>query len=704
MSISLTVMAQQAFDLDTLEKRTFEWFWDNAYASGFQIPDRTPEGQFSSIAATGFGLCGYIIGAERGFISREEAAQRVYQTLKQLFDLPQSKDVVHASGYRGFFYHFLDKETNLRYKNTELSSIDTGLLMAGVLACMTYFDRDEEQRIRLIADKLYKRVEFDWMLNTEGRLSMGWRPERGFIYSDWHGYNEAMILMILALGSPDHSIPSSSWSKWCDTYYTTEFQGYEMINFGPLFGHQYSHAFIDFRGINDNYTQTLGFDYFENSVRATLANRAYCIENPKNYKGYHRNSWGLTACDGPAQDVGTSQMDQSSKYYYNRFFMGYSARGAAADYVVDDGTIAPTAVGGSLPFAPEFCLETLAYLWETHYDSLVGDYGFKDAFNLTADFDGDRPGGWFASDMLGIDQGAMLLMIANHKDELIWNILKKNPYIVKGLKKAGFVGGWLDNSAVFETLSTGEINANTEIPIDAQALFERHTFRHDDNLLPYRWYAPEQKTNGSIPLVIFLHGAGERGKNNRDQLRNGVMALVESSFADENPAYILAPQCPDGHRWSAVKQEWKSANFLDSPSEPMAALMALIDKILSEHEDIDRSRIYICGLSMGAYGGFDLMARRPEIFAAGLMMCGAADLTTVSAFSSIPLSIFHGAMDTVVPVERSREVVSALEALKADVRYIEYTTMGHGIWQETMYNFSNLEWLFKQQNNLVNGK
>lgn len=695
---------QKTFDLDTLERRTFDWFWETAYVNGFQIPDRTPDGEFSSIAATGFGLCAYIIGAERGFISRAEAAQRTLETLKTLIDLPQSMDKTYAAGYKGFYYHFLHKDNNLRFKNTELSTIDTGLLLAGILSSMSYFDRDEEQRIRVLADRLFRRVEFNWMLNREGRLSMGWRPESGFIYSDWHGYNEAMILLILALGSPEYSIPATSWDEWCKTYYRTDFQGFDMINFGPLFGHQYSHAFIDFRGINDAYTSKLGHDYFENSVRATLSNRSYCIDNPRGFKGYKHLCWGLTACDGPAQDVLSSGMSDAKKDWYFKNFRGYSARGVAADYQNDDGTIAPTAVGGSLPFAPEECLETLAYMWETYYDSLVCDYGFKDAFNLTADFDGERPDGWFASDILGIDQGAILLMIANYKDELIWNVLKKNPYIINGLKKAGFKGGWLDDSSVYSMKNEIILSSNDDIPIDAPAMFERHAFHHGDLTLPYRWYAPKSNDDELMPLVVFLHGSGERGDNNRNQLQNGVMALVEDAFRRENPSFILAPQCPDGQRWSMVSEEWKSAKYSEDPSEPMDALMALVDSVLQANNKVDPNRIYICGLSMGAFGGFDFMVRKPDLFAGALLMCGAADLSTLSSITHIPMAIFHGAKDAVVPVERSREVVDVLRKFGSPVNYKEYSTLGHGIWQETMYNFSNLEWLFNQHKNLLNGK
>jgi len=416
---SLLTLPPRVFHPDTLEYRTFRWFWDLAHNDNGQIPDRWPTQTFSSIAATGFGLCAYIVGAERGYITRKQAATRVHHTLQTLLELPQGNALTGVAGHRGFFYHFLELSTALRYRNTELSTIDSGLLLAGILACQSYFDREDESAIRDLADRLYRRVEYPWMLNRENRLSMGWRPEGGFIPSDWNGYNEAMILLIQALGSPEHSIPSSTWETWCKTYYRDEFMAYDMVNFGPLFGHQYSHIFIDFRQIQDRYMKEMELDYFENSRRATLANRSYCISRQSTQAGYHALSWGLTACDGPADDL--RKLPDKNRSINDLRYHGYSARGAASDYITDDGTIAPTAAGGSIPFAPEECLAALKYMWETHYDSLINEYGFKDAFNLSATFQGIRPEGWFATDILGIDQGALLLMLANHKDGIIWN-------------------------------------------------------------------------------------------------------------------------------------------------------------------------------------------------------------------------------------------------------------------------------------------
>ncbi len=425
-----------------LKKRTFNYFWETV-DKNYQVPDRYPSLTFSSIAATGFGLSSYIVGAENKFITREEAADRTLKTLATLFKLPQHYTGENVGGYKGFFYHFLTLDNAIRYKDVELSSIDTGLLMAGVLSVMTYFDKDNEteKSIRYYADQLYKRVDWTWMLSQNNSLYMGWHPETGFISSKWNGYNEAMILLIMAIGSPTHPIPPASWQKWCETYEFKTFMGETNIQFDPLFGHQYSHIFIDFRGIKDDYCRVKNIDYFENSVRATKSNRNYCISNPSKFNGYSKDVWGLTACDGPFN----GKKNIKGKEYD---FFDYRARGAASMNIVDDGTIAPTAAGGSMPFLPKECETSLQYMWNKYNKNLVGKYGFKDAFNLTY-VDDKNPKGWFDIDYLGIDQGPILLQMENHETELIWKVMKKNKYLVNGLKKAGFRGGWLDGDKEF---------------------------------------------------------------------------------------------------------------------------------------------------------------------------------------------------------------------------------------------------------------
>ncbi|MCB9310101.1 MAG: Tat pathway signal protein [Lewinellaceae bacterium] len=438
LSCKTNEISTSAYSRQELKKRTFDYFW-NVIDTNFQTLDRYPTKTFSSIAATGFALSSYIIGIENTYITRTEGAERVHHVLKTLWNLPQGPDSSNISGHQGFFYHFLTLDKAVRFKNVELSSIDTGLLMAGILSCLTYFDgeNDIETEIRQLADQLYLRVNWNWMMKPNGVMSMGWHPEKGFLESEWSGYNEAMILLVLGLGSPTHPIPNGSWQKWCATYQIDTFYNQKFVQFDPLFGHQYSHLWIDFRGIKDSIMTAENDDYFENSKKATLSNRAYCIHNPMQWEGYSEIQWGLTACDGPAHTT----LIQNNK---ERQFFDYRARGAASIQIVDDGTIAPTAAGGSFPFTPTESEACLKNLWERYYSELIGEYGFKDAFNLSYK-DENNPNGWFDIDYLGIDQGPILIQIENYETGLLWNIMKKNTYIQEGLKKAGFSGGWLND-------------------------------------------------------------------------------------------------------------------------------------------------------------------------------------------------------------------------------------------------------------------
>jgi hypothetical protein len=422
--------------LDSLSKKTFNFFWDLPDSVTGNQPDRWPSKSFSSIAATGFGLTSYLVGVNRGYITRDQAAQRVLKTLKFFNESHKGDEVSGVSGYKGLFYHFIDMRTGLRFHEVELSTIDTGLLMAGILSCQSFFDKESavEIEIRNLADSLFLSVEWDWAMNKGNTMTMGWNPEKGFLEARWRGYNEGMILYIMGLGSPTHSIPQDSWVAWTKTYQWGNYLGKEQINFGPLFGHQYSHMYIDFKGIQDEYMRKKGIDYFENSRRATLTNRQYCITNPAGWVGYDKNIWGLTACDGPGND------DNSNP---NISFDGYSARGAAQWHVNDDGTISPTAAGGSIPFAPEFCIPALQTMHEKYGDKIYSKYGFIDAFNLSY-INKNEYQGWFDTDYLGIDQGPILIQLENYRSSFVWDLMKKNKYIVSGLKKAGFSGGWLN--------------------------------------------------------------------------------------------------------------------------------------------------------------------------------------------------------------------------------------------------------------------
>lgn len=441
--------------LDMVQENTFRWFWEVTDHQTGLVPDRAPSRTFSSVAAIGFGLTAYAVGAERGWVTRNQARERTLNTLQYLWDLPQGPEPEGTAGHRGFFYHFLTFDDGTRFGTVELSSIDTGLLIIGALFAAEYFDQDDddERRIRELADALYRRVEWDWMVHREPLLSMGWFPEpghpaqdetSGFLYPHYEGYNEAMFLYILALGAPEHAIDASAWDAFTSTYHWADFYGYEHVNFPPLFGHQFSHVWIDFRDIQDAYMRDRGIDYFENSRRATLAQRNYAIANPGEWRGYGADTWGWTASDGPADT--TMVVDGRERTFHT-----YWARGVADMYINDDGTLVPTAVGGSVPFAPEETIATLRSMYDRFGDNLFTRHGFLDAFNLTlrrsiSTHHGNvvEGVGWFNDDYLGIDQGPILLMIENYRTGLIWEHMRRNEHIRRGLERAGFTGGWLE--------------------------------------------------------------------------------------------------------------------------------------------------------------------------------------------------------------------------------------------------------------------
>lgn len=433
---------------EEIERRTFQWFWDTANPKNGLVPDRSPTPSFSSIAAVGFALGAYAVGAERGWCSRAAAAERTFTTLRFFSNAPQGPERTGTAGYKGFFYHFLDMQSGERFRDVELSTVDTALLLLGVLFAGEYYDRDvaAEREIRDLAQKLYARADWNFF-RSDGRLpiSMGWHPESGLIPASWTGYNEGMMVNILALGAPVHPVPAQVWGEWTKPY-PQVWRGEgatRHIGFAPLFGHQYSQTWIDFRGIQDAPMRAAGFDYFENSRRATYASRAWCIANPMQWNGYSADLWGLTACDGP----GGFELPFKGQM---RTFLGYAARGPLTEPDGrDDGTIAPTAALGSLPFAPEIvipCAEALL-----RQPNLFRRYGFADSFNPSFRYTNvkvengavDPVHGWVDGDYLGIDQGPILLQAANYRDDFIWRHMRRVPAIRSGLKRAGFSGGWL---------------------------------------------------------------------------------------------------------------------------------------------------------------------------------------------------------------------------------------------------------------------
>jgi hypothetical protein len=431
-----------------IEQRTFRWFWDTANRKNGLVPDRWPTPSFSSIAAVGFALPAYAIGAERGWCSRAQARDLTLTTLRFFWNAPQGTAQTGMAGYRGFFYHFLDMETGARFRDVELSSVDTTILLMGVLFAGQYYGGNDaaEREIRRLSQALYERADWNFF-RTDGRdaISMGWHPDGGLIPANWVGFNEGMFVNILALGSPTYPGPANLWEQWTAPY-AEHWRGEgptRRIAFAPLFGHQYSHIFIDFRAIHDAVMRKAGFDYFENSRRETYANRAYCIRNPMGWQGYSDRIWGLTACDGPG-DFSIHNGDKT------RNFHGYAARGPIDEPDgLDDGTIAPTAALGSLPFAPEIVIPAAEAMMRR--PGLFDRYGFHDSFNPSFTYAGmkvesgmvDPRNGWVAKDYLGIDQGPILLQAANYRDDFIWRHMRLVPAIRRGLRLAGFTGGWL---------------------------------------------------------------------------------------------------------------------------------------------------------------------------------------------------------------------------------------------------------------------
>ena len=428
-----------------IQYRTFRYFWDTTDPATGLAPDRWPTPSFASIAAVGFALTSYPIGVMQGWISRPQARARTLATLRFFAEAPQGPEATGTAGHKGFFYHFLDRKTGTRFGRTELSTIDTALLLGGVLFAQSWYNSDhpDERRIRQLAEQIYSAVDWSWFTPRAPFLSMGWHPESGYIPHDWDSYNEALLLYLLALGSPTHPLPRETWDAWTARFTPawSDRWGKPHLAFPPLFGHQYSQTWVDFRGIRDRFIAAKGIDYFENSRRATYAQRAYAIANPGHFAAYGADCWGLTACDGPGDFTAT--LDGRS-----RAFFSYSARGPGDR---DDGTIAPTAALGSIAFAPEIVVPTAEALHRRYGQAIYRKFGFTDSFNPTlttaspAVHEGALvPGvGWVAHDHLGIDQGPIVAMIENRRSGLIWRTMCGNPHLRRGLTRAGFSGGWL---------------------------------------------------------------------------------------------------------------------------------------------------------------------------------------------------------------------------------------------------------------------
>jgi hypothetical protein len=397
--------------LDDLSRRAFQYFWeftdpDTGMTRGRAHADGTPydpnRRDIGSIAVTGFGLAGLCIAAERGWVKPDEARQRARNTLRFLAD--------HAPQEHGWFFHWMNVKTGERTgvlqnseKKSELSSIDTALLMGGVLTARQYFQKDSE--IHRLATQIYERMDFQWMLNGDPLLlSHGWNPEDGFLKARWAKYSEFTIIYLLGIGSPTHAIRPESWYAWERP--ENNYGDFRFIGMSPLFTHQYSQNFVDYRKRPE--TRGSRIDWFANSVTATRAHRQFCIDLAREFPGYSETIWGITSSNSAT---------------------GYKAWGGPPRNKAIDGTVVPCAPAGSLPFAPDICVPALKAMKERFGEKIYGRYGFTDAFHPTT--------GWVSADVLGLDVGITLLAAENLRSGGVWRWFMRNPEIPKAMARAG---------------------------------------------------------------------------------------------------------------------------------------------------------------------------------------------------------------------------------------------------------------------------
>jgi len=387
--------------LDEIERASFDFFWNEASSKTGQVKDRAlangnDSRMMSSIAATGFGLTSLCIGHQRGYRKPAEILERVRNTLRFL-----ANDLHNE---HGFFFHFIHMETGDRWEKCELSSIDSSILLCGVLTARQYF---ADQEIQELATKTYERVDWPWMLNGGKAFSMGWHPESGFLSARWEHYCELMMIYLLAIGSPTHPVDASSWDAW--TRPKIKYRGIEYISGNdPIFTHQYSHGWFDFRNKRDAYA-----NYFENSVKATKAHKLFCLSLHDRFPDYSEDLWGISASD---------------------YVKGYTAWGGpnaeGGPIGPVDGSIVPCATGGSLPFFFDECIRVLRNLRGPYREKVWTKYSFRDAFNPLTN--------WYDTDVLGIDLGITMLMAENHRSGFVWEQFMKDENVKRGMARAGF--------------------------------------------------------------------------------------------------------------------------------------------------------------------------------------------------------------------------------------------------------------------------
>lgn len=418
-----------------LQRAAFDYFLQQVNPVSGLVADTSRTGSPVSIAVVGFALSCYPIAVERGWMTRESACALSVAALRFFRDSDQSGSA-EGTGYKGFYYHFLDPSSGVRVWRSELSMIDTALLIAGALAAAMYFDAatPEETQLREIADGLYRRIDWRWAQDGSTTIKQGWKPESGFLHYGWEGYSEAIVLYALAAGSPTHPVLDDCYNAWTSTYQWENLYGHDYLYAGPLFVHQFSHAWVDLRGIQDDFMREKRCDYFENSRRAIHVQRGYARINPSGHDGYDEDCWGLSAGDGPSDEMPDVNAEP-------RRLFGYAARGVP--YGPDDGTLSPPAVLACLPFEPELSLCCLRALL-ARYPEIASEQRLTGGLNPGLRTTDGMP--WVSAGHFGLDQGIVVMMIENHRSQLIWRLMRQCPYLVRGLRRAGFRGGWLDRA------------------------------------------------------------------------------------------------------------------------------------------------------------------------------------------------------------------------------------------------------------------
>jgi NADPH:quinone reductase-like Zn-dependent oxidoreductase len=431
-------------DVLDLQRSAFRYFLDYTNAENGLVADNTRADSPCSIAATGLGLSCYPVAVKNGWLRRPDAAERALTALR-FFEQSRQGPEPNVSGYKGFYYHFLEMKDGRRAGGCELSTVDSALLLAGTLVAGLFFDADTpaEREVRETGDALYRRADWQWALYGAGSNASSWpsetvedetivhggTPENGFISYRYRGYDESLLMHVLGLGSSTFALPPECYPAWQKTFEWRQQYGVEYLHMGPLFIHQLSHCWLDLNGIVDGFMKDKGLDYFENSRRAVQVQQSYAKENPRKFRGYGPLCWGLSASDGPGPT--TKIVDE-----VERSFWMYEARGAPDG--PDDGTLAPGAVVAALPFAPELVTSTLEELLRV-YPNLRSEHGLRASLNPTF-------GDWISPLCYGLDQGPIVMMIENHRSGLLWDLMRRSPYIWRGLRKAGFDGGWLESA------------------------------------------------------------------------------------------------------------------------------------------------------------------------------------------------------------------------------------------------------------------